>query len=213
LSIDWSSVQWLAAGITVGLGFGLQEIFANFVSGMILLFERPIRVGDIVTLGDVTGCVTSIRIRATTVTDWDRKELIVPNKDLVTGRLLNWTLSDTTNRIVIELAIPFRSDAGRARRLMEQVVSGHGNVLREPAPSVTFESFNEGTLRFVIRAYLASLDVRLQTIHELHVTLHQRLQTEGIGIALPQRDINVRDASSSSPVRELPSGAQRSEAA
>jgi potassium efflux system protein len=196
LSIDWASVQWLAAGITVGLGFGLQEIFANFVSGMILLFERPIRVGDIVTLGDVSGCVTSIRIRATTVTDWDRKELIVPNKDLVTGRLLNWTLSDTTNRIVIELAIPFRSDASRARRVMEQVVASHPHVLSDPAPSVTFESFTEGTLKFVIRAYLASLDVRLQTVHELHLTLHQKLQSEGIGIALPQRDINVRDASS-----------------
>jgi potassium efflux system protein len=194
LNIDWASVQWLAAGITVGLGFGLQEIFANFVSGMILLFERPIRVGDIITLGDVTGSVSSIRIRATTVTNWDRKELIVPNKDLVTGRLLNWTLSDTTNRIVIELAIPFHSDAGRARKLMEQVVAGHPHVLADPAPSVTFESFTDGTLKFVIRAYLASLEVRQQTVHDLHVTLHQRLQSEGIGIALPQRDVNVRGA-------------------
>ena len=94
LSITWGSVQWLAAGMTVGLGFGLQEIFANFISGLILLFERPIRVGDVITLGDTTGTVTDIRIRATTVMNWDRKELIVPNKELITGRLLNWTLSD-----------------------------------------------------------------------------------------------------------------------
>ncbi len=193
LNINWASVQWLAAGITVGLGFGLQEIFANFVSGMILLFERPIRVGDIITLDDVTGTVTNIRIRATTVTNWDRKELIVPNKDLITGRLLNWTLSDTTNRIVINVGIAYDSDTNRAHQVMEQTVVKHPNVLTDPAPAVTFESFGDSTLNFVIRAYLASLDVRLATVHELHVALHQRLQSEGVEIAFPQRDINIRN--------------------
>jgi len=192
LHINWSSVQWLAAGITVGLGFGLQEIFANFFSGLILLFERPIRVGDIITLGDVTGTVTNIRIRATTVTNWDRKELIVPNKDLVTGRLLNWTLSDTTNRIVINVGIAYASNTVQARLSMQEVVLAHPNVLQDPGPVVTFEAFGDSTLNFVIRAYLASLDVRLETIHQLHEQLHQRLGEDGIEIAFPQRDLNIR---------------------
>jgi potassium efflux system protein len=191
LSINWASVQWLAAGITVGLGFGLQEIFANFVSGMILLFERPIRVGDIVTLDDLTGTVSNIRIRATTVTTWDRKELIVPNKNLITGRLLNWTLSDTTNRIVVNVGISYQCDAQHARRVLEQTVASHPNVLPDPPPSVALESFGNSSLGFVIRAFLSSLDLRLETIHSLHVAVHQRLREEGIEIAFPQRDINL----------------------
>ena len=100
LGVSWSKVQWLVAAMTVGLGFGLQEIFANFISGLIILFERPIRVGDVVTLGGVTGTVARIRIRATTIVDGDRKELIVPNKEFITGKLVNWTLSDQTLRVV-----------------------------------------------------------------------------------------------------------------
>ena len=191
LSITWSSVQWLAAGMTVGLGFGLQEIFANFVSGLILLFERPIRVGDVITLGDITGTVTNMRIRATTVTNWDRKELIVPNKDLVTGRLLNWTLTDTTNRIVIKVGVAYRSDPDKARQLILDAVTSHPNVLVDPAPSVTFEEFADSALNLVARAYIASMDTRLATIHDLHAKLHKVLGDAGIEIAFPQRDIHV----------------------
>ncbi len=107
-------MQWLVATMGIGLGFGLQEIFANFVSGLILLFERPIRVGDIITLDQTTGIVSRIRMRATTIIDWDRKEYIVPNKDLVTGRLLNWTLTDPTNRIVIPVGVAYGSDTEKA---------------------------------------------------------------------------------------------------
>jgi potassium-dependent mechanosensitive channel len=146
LHINWSSIQWLAAGITVGLGFGLQEIFANFVSGIILLFERPIRVGDIITLDDVSGTVTSIRMRATTVTDHDRKELIVPNKALITGRLLNWTLSDTMNRIVIQVGLAYTTDPLCARQILLDTVQSHRNILADPEPSVTFESFGDSSL-------------------------------------------------------------------
>jgi potassium efflux system protein len=192
MSITWSSVQWLAAGMTVGLGFGLQEIFANFVSGLILLFERPIRVGDVITLGEVTGTVTNIRIRATTVTNWDRKELVVPNKELITGRLLNWTLSDTTNRIVITVGLAYKSDTRRARELILKIADEHPNVLEEPAPNVTFEAFGDSTLNFVLRCYVASMDIRLITIDELHEAIHDRFNQEGIEIAFPQQDIHVR---------------------
>ncbi len=192
MNVNWSSVQWLAAGMTVGLGFGLQEVFANFVSGLILLFERPIRVGDVLTLGDVTGVVTDIRIRATTLTNWDRKELIVPNKELITGRLLNWTLSDTTNRIVIAVGVAYRSDPNQVRELLLEVLNEHPTVLTEPAPNATFEGFGDSALQFTIRAFVSTMDVRLATIHELHASIHRRLKEADIEIAFPQRDINVR---------------------
>jgi potassium efflux system protein len=191
LHIYWSSVQWLAAGITVGLGFGLQEIFANFVSGIILLFERPIRVGDVITLDDVSGTVTSIRMRATTVTNWDLKELIVPNKALITGRLLNWTLSDTLNRIVINLGLAYATEPARAEKLLMEVVRSHPNVLADPEPTVSFEGFGESSLNFVIRGFLANLDVRQQTVHDLHVELHRRLKEANIEVAFPQREVTL----------------------
>ncbi|MCA9185510.1 MAG: mechanosensitive ion channel, partial [Planctomycetales bacterium] len=139
VGFTWDTVQWLVAAMGIGLGFGLQEIFGNFVSGIILLFERPLRVGDIVTLGDTTGVVTRIRMRATTITDWDRKEYVVPNKDLITGTLLNWTLTDQTNRLVIPVGIAYGSDTKLALELLLKAADDHPLVLSDPAPNATFE--------------------------------------------------------------------------
>jgi potassium-dependent mechanosensitive channel len=194
IGLRWQNIQWLAAALTVGLGFGLQEIFANFVSGLILLFERPIRVGDIITLGDVDGTVTKIRIRATTITTWDRKELIVPNKELITGRLLNWTLSDQINRLVVQVGVAYGSNVAKVRRLMLRIANDHPVVLKDPGPVVTFESFGDSALNFVLRCYLPSLENRLATIHDLHAAIHDRFAREGIEIAFPQLDLHVRSA-------------------
>ena len=113
VGVGWSKVQWLVAAMGLGLGFGLQEIFANFISGLIILFERPVRVGDVVTIDGITGVVSRIRIRATTITDGDRKELIIPNKEFITGRVLNWTLTDPVNRVVIPVGVAYGSDTER----------------------------------------------------------------------------------------------------
>ena len=192
LSITWSSIQWLAAGMTVGLGFGLQEIFANFISGLILLFERPIRVGDVITIGDTTGTVTDIRIRTTTVTNWDRKELIIPNKDLITGQLLNWTLSDPVNRIVVTVGVAYGSDTRKTHNLLLKIAEEHPNVMENPSPKVTFESFGDSALIFVLRCYIATLDARLDTIHELNETINDRFNQASIEIAFPQMDLHIR---------------------
>ncbi len=109
----------------VGLGFGLQEIFANFISGLIILFERPVRVGDVVTIDDVTGVVSRIRIRATTITDGDRKELIIPNKEFITGRVLNWTLTDPVNRVVINVGVAYGSDTEQAAEILLKLAQDH----------------------------------------------------------------------------------------
>lgn len=190
--LRWDNIQWLVAALGVGLGFGLQEIFANFVSGLILLFEQPIRVGDVVTLGDTTGVVARIRMRATTVTNWDRQELIIPNKDLITGRLVNWTLSDTTNRVVINVGVAYGTDTENACELLRKICREHPAIKNDPAPIVTFEGFGDSTLNLVLRCYLADLDNRLLTIHELHTEINKQYFEAGIEIAFPQRDLHLR---------------------
>ncbi len=192
LSIRWDTVQWLVAALGVGLGFGLQEIFANFVSGVILLFEQPLRVGDIITIDGVTGTVTKIRMRATTIVNWDRQELIVPNKDLITGKLLNWTLSDSTNRIVVEVGVAYGSDMQHACQVIREICEANETVLGDPPPLITFSGFGDNTLNIVVRAFLSSLDNRLATIHSLHEEIYRQLNKEGIEIAFPQRDLHLR---------------------
>jgi potassium efflux system protein len=176
----------------VGLGFGLQEIFANFVSGLIILFERPIRVGDVVTVGDVSGTVSRIRIRATTVTDFDRKELIVPNKAFITDRLINWTLSDPITRITIKVSIANGSDTTLAHQVILGVVNANPLVLEEPKPSVYFVGFREGLLDFVVWAFVRELGNRYPLMHELNTAINRALCEQGIEISSPQLDIHVR---------------------
>jgi potassium efflux system protein len=191
---SWSQIQWLVAALSVGLGFGLQEIVANFVSGIIILFERPIRVGDIVTVGDTTGIVSRMHIRATTITNWDKQELLVPNKEFITGRLLNWSLSDQMNRIVITIGIAYGSDVEKALELMAEAADEHERVLKDPKPIVTFEGFGDNALTLLLRCYLDSLEFRLATISELHQAINGKFNQAGIVIAFPQRDLHL-DAS------------------
>ena len=192
IDIGWSRVQWLVAALSVGVGFGLQELVANFISGLILLFERPVRVGDIVTVDDVTGVVTRVQIRATTIRNWDRQDYIVPNKDLITGRVLNWTLSNEVNRVVITVGVAYASDPQAVRGLLQEIVGNYEHIVDDPAPLITFEGFGDSTLNFVVRAFLANMDNRMETINDLHTIIHQRFEAAGIEIAFPQRDINVR---------------------
>jgi potassium efflux system protein len=177
-------------------------LVANFISGLILLFERPVRVGDVVTLSDVTGVVTRVQLRATTVRDWDRKEYVVPNKDLITGRILNWTLTNELNRIVINVGIAYGSNTRRAREVLFEILHDHPRVLDEPEPGVTFEQFGDSTLNLVVRAFLADLDHRLTTIHELHTAIDDRFAEEGIEIAFPQRDLHIRSVQQAVPVEQ-----------
>lgn len=194
IGLQWSQVQWLATALTFGLAFGLQEIFANFVAGLIILLERPIRVGDVVTIDDVSGVVSKIRIRATSITNWDRKEYVVPNKEFITGRLLNWTLSDKVNRIVINIGVAYGSDTERARELLLEAANSHPLVLKDPASAATFDGFGDNSLNLTLRTYLATLDDRLEVIHQLHTNINLAFQAEKIEIAFPQRDLHIRTA-------------------
>ncbi|MCZ7637476.1 MAG: mechanosensitive ion channel [Verrucomicrobia bacterium] len=192
LGLSWNKVQWLAAAITVGIGFGLQEVFANFVSGLILLFERPVRVGDIVTVADVSGVVTRIQIRATTIRDWDNRELILPNKELITGRFVNWTLSDSITRILCTVGVAYHSDVRQVRELLLNIARQHPAVLAEPAPFVAFESFGDSALNFTLRAHVSRTDQRMTTLSDLNASILDAFRQAGIEIAFPQRDLHVR---------------------
>jgi potassium efflux system protein len=188
---SWSKIQWLVAALGVGIGFGLQEIVANFICGLILLFERPIRIGDVVTVGDTSGVVTRIRIRSTTIRNWDQKELIVPNKEFVTGRLLNWTLTDPMARIVARVGVAYGSDVALAMQLMREAVAEHNRILEDPEPLVTFEDFGDSALIIALRCYIESMDHRLQTHSELNEAINRKFADAGIEIAFPQRDIHL----------------------
>jgi len=170
---SWAQVQWLVAALGVGLGFGLQEIFANLVSGIILLFERPIRVGDTVTIGDITGKVSRIQMRATTIIDWDQKELVVPNKTFITNQLVNWTLSDAITRIVIPVSIAYGSDVERVYEILMETVQTTPMVLAEPEPCVLLMEFGESSLHFSVRVFVSEMANRLPVIHDLHIRLEK----------------------------------------
>jgi potassium efflux system protein len=190
IGISWSNLKWLVAALSVGIGFGLQEIVANFISGLIILFERPVRVGDIVTVGNIAGVVSRIRIRATTITDFDRKEYIVPNKDFITGRLLNWTLSSPVNRMVIPVGIAYGSDTEKALELLLKVAHEEPGVLEDPAPVAEFGGFGDNSLNFTVRCYLPSMKNFLGTRTALHLAIDKAFREAGITISFPQRDVH-----------------------
>ncbi|GAB6140758.1 mechanosensitive ion channel [Methylosoma difficile] len=193
---SWSQVQWLVAALGVGLGFGLQEIFANLVSGIILLFERPIRIGDTVTIGDVTGKVSRIQMRATTLTDWDQKELIVPNKTFITSQLVNWTLSNAVTRITIPVGVAYGSDAEFAHKVILETVKATPLVLAEPEPTVLCLGFGDSSLNFTIYIFVNELANRLPVTHDVHMRIEKALRENNISIPFPQRDVHVHYANS-----------------
>ena len=190
LGASWSQMGWAAAALGVGIGFGLQEIVANFISGLILLAERPVRVGDRITVGDATGTVTRIRIRATTIRDLEQKELLIPNKELITGQLLNWTLTDTKTRILIDVGITYGSDVDRAIEILHELAREDERVLEDPAPGVVFNQFGDNSLNLAFRVFVGTIQDRLPVITDMHRNINRRFKEAGIVIAFPQRDVH-----------------------
>ncbi|MGR3807594.1 mechanosensitive channel MscK [Pasteurella testudinis] len=194
LGMSWSKLQWLFAALSVGLGFGLQEIFANFVSGIIILFERPVRIGDLVTIGEFSGTVSKIRIRATTIVDFDGKEVIVPNKAFVTERLTNWSLSNTTTRVVLKVGVAYGSDLELTRKLLFQAANEAPYVLKDPAPLVYFLTFGASTLDHELRVYVNQTNERNKTIDFLNRRIDQLFKENDIDIAFNQLDVYIKNS-------------------
>ena len=191
LGIRWTNLQWLIAALGVGLGFGLQEIVANFICGLIVLFERPFRIGDTVTIGDVSGTVSRIRIRATTIVDWDNKELIVPNKEFIVGRLINWSLSDNLIRFKVPVGIAYGSDTDLAEQLLIKAANSNPLVLKSPEPKAVFLGFGDNTLNFELRVYVKNIDNWIPMLHALNRSIDREFRQAGVTIAFPQRDVHL----------------------
>jgi potassium efflux system protein len=192
LGVSWDKLQWLVAALSVGLGFGLQEIFANFVSGLMILFERPMRIGDTVTVGNLSGTVSRIQIRATTIVDFDRKEIIVPNKTFVTSQLINWSLSDTVTRVTVKVGVAYGSDLALVRRLLLQIAEETPRVLKDPPPLVFFLNFGPSTLDHELRVHVRELADRNAAIDEINRRIDELFAQHGIEIAFAQMDVRIR---------------------
>jgi potassium efflux system protein len=192
LGMEWSKLQWLVAALSVGLGFGLQEIFANFISGLIILFEKPIRIGDTVTIRDLTGTVSKIQIRATTIVDWDRKEIIVPNKAFITEQLVNWSLSDPITRVIVTVSVSRDADPAKVETLLHQAVRECELSLSTPEPEVWFAGFGQHTQDYEVRSYAKDMSVRWPLRHSLHKQISQKLKENHIELAYPQMEVHIK---------------------
>jgi len=199
LGLRWSQLQWLAAALSVGLGFGLQEIFANFVSGLILLFERPFRVGDVITIGALSGRVTRIRTRATTIVDGENREIVVPNKSFITGDLINWTLSDTTTKVTLNVRVAYGSNPDTVRTLLRRAAVEHPRVLAEPAPDSHFIGFGESALDFELGVHVGTLGDRGVVRDDINTRIAVLFAEHGIALPFPQLDVHLRDVPPPAP--------------
>lgn len=193
LGLHWEQLQWLVAALGVGIGFGLREIAANFIAGLILLFERPVRVGDTVTVGLNEGIVTHIEARATTVRIRDQRELLVPNNQLITQEVINWSLTDQVIRGEIRLSIEYGSDIEAALRILAEIAAADTRLLTDLAPVITAAEFGERGIELLFLYFLPTLANRIQIRGELIVAIDRQLRAAGIAIGLPQRDVRLRD--------------------
>lgn len=217
--MQFTNLALIAGALSVGIGFGLQNVVNNFVSGLILLFERPIRTGDWIVVGDVEGYVKQISIRSTRIETFDRADVIVPNSDLISGRVTNWMLRSTYGRAKIPVGVAYGSDTAKVKDLLLQVANEHPDVLTSgvvaPEPRVLFRQFGDSSLDFELRCYVRDIDRRLSVISDLNFAIDTAFRENGVEIPFPQRDLHVRDwpaeeAETPRQARKLPTKPERS---
>ncbi|WP_288346270.1 mechanosensitive channel MscK [uncultured Haemophilus sp.] len=191
LGISWTKIQWIFTALSVGLGFGVREIFGSFVSGSILLFERPIRVGDKVTVGQYTGIITKIRLRSTTLLNSDHMEVVLPNQAFVTDRFINWTLNNTITRLQIFFKVSYDTDLDLMQRLLLQAVNEAPKVLSEPKVEINMLHFGDNALEHELLVFVGELGDRIETMNFLQYRINQLFRENGIRFALNQLDVHL----------------------
>ena len=192
LGIRLDAVLAASTVVLVGIGFGLQNIAQNFVSGVILLVERPVARGDFVQIGDVCGSVTDIGMRATRVVTRDEVTIIVPNSELITAQVINHSVPTTNLRITVGVGVAYGSDTARTREVLLQVAAADPDLLADPAPEVRFEDFADSSLNFALLAWIANPREDLRIASRLRFAIDAAFRAAGIQIPFPQRDIHVK---------------------
>lgn len=194
--VNLTNLAIIAGALSVGIGFGLQNIVNNFVSGIILLFERPIKTGDWIVVGDIEGHVKRISVRSTIIQTFDWADVIVPNSDLISGKVTNWMLRDPWGRVRVPVGVAYGSDTAQVKELLLEVAKAHPDVLpggHVPAPIVLFLGFGDSSLNFELRCFIRNVDRRLGILSDLNFAVDAAFRAHGVEIPFPQRDLHVRD--------------------
>jgi len=194
VGIDLSGLAVILGLFSVGIGFGLQNITSNFVAGLILLFERPIKVGDRVTIGDTLGNVVSINMRSTTINSLDNVTIIVPNSEFISARVTNWSYGDKRVRVNIDVGVSYNSDLDLVLRCLEEVAAENDGVLKNPPPLVHFITFGDSSWNFILRCWIPDPNRYWQTISSLHCDIVRKFRENDVEIPYPQRDLHLRSA-------------------
>ncbi|MFC1589274.1 mechanosensitive ion channel domain-containing protein [Pseudomonadota bacterium] len=193
--VEMQNIAIIAGALSVGIGFGLQNIVNNFISGLILLFERPVRRGDWIVTGDTEGYVKAINIRSTQIETFDKADVIVPNSELITAKVTNWMLRDPYGRISIPIGVGYDSDVEKVKQILLDIANGHSMVIKDhpqlSAPKVLFRNFGENSLDFELRCFIRDIDKRLNIISEFNFSIITAFRQEGIEIPFPQRVVTV----------------------
>jgi potassium efflux system protein len=196
--VEFTNLAIIAGALSVGIGFGLQNIVNNFVSGLILLVERPIRTGDWIMVGNTEGYVKKISIRSTQIQTFDRADVIVPNSELISGQVTNWMLSDSWGRVKVPVGVAYGSDTARVMQILVEVANKHPQVMNNypgiPDPKALFLGFGDSSLDFELRCFIRDVDRRLQTRSDLNLAIDAAFREAGIEIPFPQRDLHFRNA-------------------
>jgi len=202
-----TNLSIVLGAFSVGIGFGLQNIFNNMVSGLILAFERPINVGDVVQVGELMGTVKAIGLRASTVKSFDGAEVIVPNGNLISNEMINWTLSDANRRMDLRVGVAYGTDPERVLALMEKIAAEHTGVRKKPLPKAYFIEFGDSSLNFRLLAWV-KLDNRLEVESEINVLINKKLAEANIEIPFPQTDLHIRSDATKATAASKPSAGE-----